>query len=200
MKIICDNCMGENCIDESEILKDGFKFECRICGHMIYIGDEEIHRPDRIRHDSPASQKDKDSCKHETDDDGFIRDFSISSSSSDTTIPAVISRPDIHTASARLTVIDGPDSGIVIPIHTNRLVLGRKGADVNLDDRLVSRRHASLESGSGRYLLKDLGSTNGTFLNGISVGMEFLRNGDEIQLGSTLIRFSIVDMESTADE
>jgi pSer/pThr/pTyr-binding forkhead associated (FHA) protein len=200
MKIICDNCMGENCIDESELDTEGFKFECKICGHIIYVDVEDVCGAENSGHEPPHLQKDSDSCKNETDGDAFIRNFPISSLSADTTMPAVISRPDIHTAPACITVIDGPDSGKVVQITSNRLVLGRKGADINLNDRLVSRRHALLESGSGRYLLKDLGSTNGTFLNGMPVGMEFLRNGDEIQLGSTLIRFSIVDVESTVDE
>jgi len=61
-------------------------------------------------------------------------------------------------------------------------------ADVPLDDREVSRRHAGLQAGGGLAYVTDLGSVNGTFLNGkrLAEGIE-LRVGDYIDVGSTRI-------------
>ncbi|MBN1297670.1 FHA domain-containing protein [bacterium] len=201
MRVFCDNCMGENEIDESLLVQNGYRAACTICGHMIFIDSEEIqainlrkklkHKATRL--DPPTdSRKQDDEPVQETDIFG-----SVSQSNLTTTVAADIELPETYTSPARLVVIEGQDAGLEIPMEIPRLVIGRRGADVNLNDRLVSRRHAAIEAGSGRYLLKDLGSTNGTFLNGQPAGMEFLKHGDEIQLGSTLIRFTIRGMESS---
>ncbi|NLT34444.1 MAG: DUF3662 domain-containing protein [Gaiellales bacterium] len=69
-----------------------------------------------------------------------------------------------------------------------RVVLGRGSeADYRLDDPNVSRRHAVIVRESGGLHLRDLGSTNGTFLNGRTVNSAILRSGDVITLGESQI-------------
>ncbi len=71
-----------------------------------------------------------------------------------------------------------------------RLVLGRsRGCDVYVNDLNVSRRHAELRQEGATYWVVDLGSTNGTLVNGKRVERERLRDGDRITLGSTEIVF-----------
>lgn len=199
MKVFCDNCMGENEIDEGMLERNGFRAACQICGHMIFVDSEEVQAINlrkKLRekaHPEPKPTPPPESEDIEEEDDIF---GSVSQSNLTTTVAADIEIPQTQTSPAKLVVIEGSDAGLEIPMEISRLVIGRRGADVNLNDRLVSRRHAAIEAGSGRYLLKDLGSTNGTFLNGQPAGMEFLKHGDEIQIGSTLIRFTIRGMES----
>jgi pSer/pThr/pTyr-binding forkhead associated (FHA) protein len=61
------------------------------------------------------------------------------------------------------------------------------GRDINneicLDDITVSRSHALITKSNGQYLIKDLGSLNGTYLNAISVRDTEITSGDEIQIG-----------------
>ena len=61
------------------------------------------------------------------------------------------------------------------------------GRDINneicLDDITVSRSHALITKNNGQYLIKDLGSLNGTYLNAISVRDTKITSGDEIQIG-----------------
>jgi hypothetical protein len=66
--------------------------------------------------------------------------------------------------------------------------LGREGCDVNLPDPEVSRRHAAIRAAAGgSFAIEDLGSSNGTFVNGERVtGVTALRDGDSIRLGNTL--------------
>ncbi len=67
---------------------------------------------------------------------------------------------------------------------------------LQLRDGRSSRRHASVEPSDGDYVLKDLGSTNGTILRGtpIASGSEhILHDGDQIALGKTVIKFTLVD-------
>jgi hypothetical protein len=71
-----------------------------------------------------------------------------------------------------------------------RVVLGRsKEADVRVPDQNVSRRHAELRLEDGGYSIVDLGSTNGTIVNGKRVDRARLEEGDRITLGSTEIVF-----------
>ena len=57
-------------------------------------------------------------------------------------------------------------------------------------DRIVSKEHCHIDFVDGRYVLKDLGSLNGTFVNGERVSEKALQSGDEITLGSTRVVFS----------
>jgi hypothetical protein len=69
------------------------------------------------------------------------------------------------------------------------LVLGRSGrCDVPIDEATVSRRHARLWRQPGRWLVQDLQSTNGTFVNGRQVGRCELRPGDLLALGEARLR------------
>lgn len=69
------------------------------------------------------------------------------------------------------------------------LTIGRHpSCDVVLNDVSVSRRHAELRFRDGRWILRDLGSTNGTLLNGLRVGRCQLRVGDRLDLGDARLR------------
>lgn len=67
--------------------------------------------------------------------------------------------------------------------------IGREGSDINLADPEVSRRHATIRVEGGQLAIEDLGSTNGTFVNGDRVqGVQSLSEGDEVRLGNTVWR------------
>jgi predicted component of type VI protein secretion system len=65
--------------------------------------------------------------------------------------------------------------------------IGREGCDVNLMDPEVSRRHATIRDQGGSLAIEDLGSTNGTFVNGSRItAVTVLNDGDEVRLGNTV--------------
>lgn len=69
--------------------------------------------------------------------------------------------------------------------HDPQIVIGRGGSDIVLDNPQVSRRHALIEhTASGGHTLRDLGSTNGTFVNGQRITQYTLKAGDVIQIGA----------------
>jgi ABC transport system ATP-binding/permease protein len=65
-----------------------------------------------------------------------------------------------------------------------QITVGREGCDITLDNPQVSRRHAQIERAASAHMLRDLGSTNGTFVNGRRVDQHPLVRGDVIQIGA----------------
>lgn len=104
--------------------------------------------------------------------------------------PAFPAAP-VSTGSPRLVVVQGPALGSSVMLGDASVVIGRAAeADLSLlQDNTVSRRHASVVPQDGGYLIRDEGSSNGTFVNGQRVTERLLQLGDEIQVGSTRIRF-----------
>lgn len=90
-----------------------------------------------------------------------------------------------HPPSGAMLVLSRPQAGRQIELGRARTELGRSaGCDVVLDDVTVSRRHAEINWESGRYVVTDAGSLNGTYLNRNPVqGTAVLNDGDEIRIG-----------------
>jgi len=86
------------------------------------------------------------------------------------------------------TVVGVPPGGVYSIEGTSRI--GRsEESEIVLVDPSVSRAHAVLEVDAGRAVVRDVGSTNGTFVNGRRVQTQSLRDGDELRFGNTRMRF-----------
>lgn len=99
--------------------------------------------------------------------------------------PAMGSQP-------RLVASGGVYSGNIYPLGGSLVSIGREATNtvVLSNDNTVSRRHASIEHSGGNYVIRDEGSSNGVFVNGVKIsGMQPIRSGDEIQIGNTRFRF-----------
>jgi transcriptional regulator with GAF, ATPase, and Fis domain len=95
-------------------------------------------------------------------------------------------------AALRAVVIEGPDAGRALFVDPNapaRILIGTSPAcELRLTDPTVSRRHFALERAGHRTRLTDLGSTNGTFVDGVCVVDAFVMGGELVRCGSTAIR------------
>jgi S-DNA-T family DNA segregation ATPase FtsK/SpoIIIE len=89
-----------------------------------------------------------------------------------------------------LLVHSGPASGQVIPLHRGRYCIGRSGGDINLADPDMSRRHALLELSREAITIEDLGSSNGTRLDGLRISRTAISIDSIISCGAT--SFSVV--------
>ena len=90
----------------------------------------------------------------------------------------------------KLVVIYGDHAGREYRLGSKRMLIGRTAqCDITINDSSASRKHASIESKDGRFLLQDLKSTNGTQVNGKSVDIHVLSHGDKIRVGRTVLQF-----------
>ena len=88
------------------------------------------------------------------------------------------------TTAASLLIRRGPGAGSRFILKGDTTVIGRHGdCDLRLDDVTVSRRHAVIERSADRYVLRDLGSLNGTYVHLERIGETPLRHGDELRIG-----------------
>ncbi|HVJ79719.1 MAG TPA: ATP-binding protein [Planctomycetia bacterium] len=93
---------------------------------------------------------------------------------------------------AWLTVIHGPDRGRRIEIGAASAVIGRDAkASIRLHDHEISRSHAELKPENAGAKIVDLGSSNGTFVNGEKILAHVLRRGDRIRMGGTELLFTV---------
>ncbi|HRX82653.1 MAG TPA: FHA domain-containing protein, partial [Pirellulaceae bacterium] len=105
---------------------------------------------------------------------------------------------------ASLFVIQGSDQGRRYDLDDDAISLGRDNDNsIQLHDNEVSRHHAEVRSDEEGFLLVDLNSSNGSFVNGNQITEQLLVNGDRVQLGRTLMIFTGSDDSSSlslADE
>jgi len=100
-------------------------------------------------------------------------------------------RSEIPVSRASLIIKAGPHRGEVFPLAGTAIIGRGNTCDIVLKDNSVSRRHARLDYVQEKFVITDLGSTNGVYVNGIKVVSKNLAPGDTIGLGSTLCIFEV---------
>ena len=110
------------------------------------------------------------------------------------------SRRDVRERRPALVFLRGELLAVPIPLDRDEVILGRAlEADVRVNDARASRLHARITAerdpatGEPRYRITDLGSTNGTMVNGHSVLSTLLQDGDKVVIGEHLLRFELLD-------
>jgi pSer/pThr/pTyr-binding forkhead associated (FHA) protein len=97
---------------------------------------------------------------------------------------------------ASVVILEGYPEGMEYPIKRSHSVIGRnRDAAVPLTDPLVSREHAAIIFRDDTFILKDLGSTNGTYMRGESIKQRRLSHGDKFQIGNTILQFILQDRD-----
>ena len=90
----------------------------------------------------------------------------------------------------RVEVVTGPDAGLVRDIEASVIRIGaRRGNDVQLTDSKVSGLHCEIRLDDRGYRLRDLDSTNGTYVSSMRINDIYITPGTQIALGSTRMRF-----------
>jgi len=173
MKAKCTNCGAEHVLKDEEVARHAkVQFNCSKCGKPTVI-DVKL-KADATVVMSPLPS--------------FARTGMEGSASGLGMPDATLALPPGVEAS--LSVIEGPDKGLVRKIEKASVILGRQGADISLNDSEISRQHCLLEVKESYINLKDLDSTNGTFLEDERARAAMLLDGGEFRIGSSIIRVS----------
>jgi two-component system, NtrC family, response regulator HydG len=100
-----------------------------------------------------------------------------------------------------LVIVEGEDDVgrqfVLVSATPSRAVIGKsEGSDIRISDREVSRRHSAIDVAEDGFRVVDLGSTNGTFVDGVRVVDAFLRGGEILRVGATVFRVDLVPTSS----
>jgi pSer/pThr/pTyr-binding forkhead associated (FHA) protein len=95
---------------------------------------------------------------------------------------------------ASVAILEGHAAGMEYPIKKTYAVIGRsRNAAVSLKDPLASRQHAAIMFHEDAFILKDLDSTNGTYMRGAYIRQRKLSHGDKFRIGKTVLQFILQD-------
>lgn len=105
--------------------------------------------------------------------------------------------PTLDVGTGMLIVVRGPNAGARFLLDRDDTIVGRHpDCEIFLHDVTVSRRHSEFQRGPDGFTLRDLGSLNGTYVNGERVEERHLASGDEVQIG----RFKLLFLEGGSSE
>src|ERR1044071_5263367 len=98
----------------------------------------------------------------------------------------------------RLVAINGSKKGTTFPLTADRITIGRESASVvSLHHASVSRRHCVIEREGEEFKIRDLNSSNGTFVNGHPVNDKVLNHADQVRVGSIALLFLVEESHDT---
>ncbi|HEY6461508.1 MAG TPA: GGDEF domain-containing protein [Polyangiaceae bacterium] len=156
--------------------------------------DQKTQKLATMTGDEPAPRSNRPSLSEWTDEESSTR-------TTDAAIAVVpMAGPArLHTR-AIVTVVSGPSTGRVFTMDPGaaEMVIGRgRESQVRIDDAGASRAHARILASEDGYDIEDMGSTNGTFVDGRRIERASLESGDRIHIGpSVVLSFAIVDAQA----
>jgi predicted Zn finger-like uncharacterized protein len=205
MIIVCPACQARYKFDESKLgERPKAKTRCAKCGSTIEIENPLLAamtlppgtRPPQASAPTPPAPPPEAPTGTETAKRATV--------SAEEEAGQTITGKDLHKMGVlelpkdrrySLAVIQGAGTGQIHQIDKTRTIIGRTGADLNLDDAEASRQHAAVEILGENAILRDLGSTNGTFIELDRIQQHVLNNHMEFRIGSHVLMFIVTDVE-----
>ncbi|WP_397569240.1 ATP-binding protein [Schlesneria sp. T3-172] len=115
-------------------------------------------------------------------------------------IEKIVDRGADVVKNASLLVVQGVEQGARFELGDRPLAMGRDARnDIRILDNEVSRNHCTIQRVKDEFVLTDRNSSNGTLVNGVAIRSHMLVDGDQIQLGNTLLLFSNASRDSWKD-
>lgn len=165
MIIKCPNCRAFYRIEEEHIeLKKRLKFKCPKCLTVFELSEKLAEE------EAPEIEETKKSTAKEAP-----------------SFEGKLKLPEDKRYS--IAVINGPDAGVIFNITKPYITIGRENTDILLMDMEVSRKHACIEFLENKIVIRDLGSTNGTYVNEKRILESELEEQAEIRVGRTTLLF-----------
>jgi len=194
MIVVCPTCQARYRFDESKLGgRPKVKTRCAKCSGVI-----EIVQPDPLDATLAPGGKQPAQAAHEPIEEGPAESTQKIPVVESDTDPGKLTGHDIQALMElpknkrfSLAIIQGAATGQIFQISKVRTTLGRTGADLNLDDTEASRQHAVLEILGDHAILRDLGSTNGTFVDSARIDQQVLKNQMEFRIGNHVLMFIV---------
>jgi predicted Zn finger-like uncharacterized protein len=212
MIIVCPSCQAKYKFDESKLGdRPRAKTRCAKCGGTIEIENPQMAAmtlpPGAMPPVDKPAHADEPTAEAPTfGDDRINKKTAVMQQPAEMggVGGATITGRDLHKMGLlelpkdkrfSLAVIQGAATGHIYQITKTRTTLGRAGADVVLDDPEASRQHAVLEIIGETAIVRDLGSTNGTFVDMQRIEQQVLQNHMEFRIGSHVLMFIVTEVE-----
>jgi predicted Zn finger-like uncharacterized protein len=180
--VTCPHCLSQFRVKPEPGRGTSF-VKCASCAHVFVVTPDEMSKPSEGSHVKTAE---------------FLPELTFVEPPPTAAEPftavqtsPVAEIPDAAKKKGRQAVLVTGPHDEVVPLSRFQTTFGRRNADVLVDDPDVSRQHAVVERYDEKYLLKDLESTNGTYVNGQRVTVTFLEEGDVIRMGKSVYRFHV---------
>ncbi len=192
IRVVCPGCNAKYRFDESRLAgKPSVRAKCQKCGGPIEISSSAAESEPGAAQSATADAK---SSGRST-----ARVSRMRSDVDDLTInPAAATAETLELPSDQkysVAVLQGRASGEIFPVTKPRMTLGRADCDIVLDDPECSREHAVIEVLGSRVMLRDLGSTNGTFIGPKRIEQGELENQTEFRVGEHVLMLIITSQE-----
>ncbi len=187
MHVACGKCGAKYKLDDAQIAKhERVQFKCAKCSEVTIIN---VKLPP-----VPAARNPKPTVV-ETQAISPMPSFARGAKSYHAEDTAdIAANPNLRLPSDKtieLVVVAGPAQGKRFPVSKARIIIGRSGTDVELDDPEVSRWHCSIEIKDKIIRLRDLDSTNGLFFDDEKVRAAELQHESQFRVGSTTLQVQI---------
>jgi len=175
MKAACSSCGAQHSLPDARLVGlPRVQFKCAKCGKNTVV--ETAPKPDATHVSTPLP--------------GFARSAgapwlagSGGNEESSLQLP--------NGKAIALSVIVGPSRGLVYPVGKPRIVLGRADADIVINDKEISRWHCVIEIKGDVIRLRDMDSTNGTYVADERVRVAELKHLSEFRIGTSVILVSV---------
>jgi len=207
MIIVCPACQSRYKFDESKLgERPKAKTRCAKCGSTIEIENPLLAAmtlPPGTRPPVPAPAPTPPAPPSEPEPGTETSRRAIGVPTVDEVAGQTVTGRDLHKMGVlelpkdkrySLAVIQGSGTGQIHQINKTRTIIGRTGADLNLDDAEASRQHAAVEILGENAVLRDLGSTNGTFIELDRIQQHVLNNHMEFRIGSHVLMFIVTEV------
>lgn len=192
MKITCENCVTVYEVPD-EKLKGNEVIECPVCQYL-YIRKGSVDLPpeaDTVKNEAVTAEKEKDYGKTmytELDASGNVKKAEV----------AVTEGRQRGLPEDKELILLVEEGGVnkEYPIKISECTIGRgQGSDIILNDPEVSRTHCVIDVYKDKFVIRDLESTNGTYLNDTRIKEDILKGNDRIRVGNTLMKFVIRELQ-----
>ena len=194
MTVECPNCHAKYTLDEKMLAgRSNLQLKCAKCRHSFSIATASTGAAEA----KPIAPRQSSATTTVT-----AREGTVQAHPADATRVSRIGSGGgglPHGKVVALSVTQGPNAGRVFRLDKPQIVIGRRDADVVIEDPEISRKHCAVQVNGTSATLMDLGTTNGTFVEGQRITAHELHHLSEFRIGATTLMFTVTNKDAESE-